>query len=436
MISASFTANHALAYTGITLTVDNDDDQLIIDNYTDEIFPDTTVVEYPDTSKDIQAMRIERDGEIYVLSLVWNQNVLTLYLYDDSGKKLGKREVFKANHDKGKDFSVMRLEAVTINGEALIQVRAIKLTYAQPTSLERKRFEVKPTSDSPLPLNNTYSKTIAYPDLASMDNESGGHALFNYERMAAGLLSVKRSSTLDGACAKHDEYMRLNDELTHSEEVGKPGYTEEGAQAGMDSDLGVRSNQDMSGSIIMWTTAIYHRFPMLGNGMRTYGWDITDQTSASGGYYTCLNVYGGTDFYNISGDANDTTYYEIENYEPIPYPGVNQGHIPPTFATGESPDPIAAFGGSYPVGQPVSLSFPDSDTVTELSMTMTDEAGKSIAGYFRAPDDPSDPNSLYQGNAVTFIPKSPLAAQTTYKIKVTGKRNNASYTKEWQFRTE
>lgn len=437
IVFGSAFGHKALALTGVTLTVDNDAHQLVIDNYVaGKFFPETATIQYNDTSKDIQGMRLQRDDVTYVLGLVWDQNVLTLNLYDDAGEKIGQRDVFKANHDKGKDFNVMRLEAVTVNGEALIQVRAIKLTYAQPTSLERKRFDVKPSADRPLPLANIYSKTIAYPDLSGLDNETAGGALFNYERMAAGLLTVKRNSDLDDGCAKHDEYMRLNDELTHSEEETKPGYTTEGAAAGLNSDLAERSTTDMTSAILLWTTAIYHRMPMLGNGMRTFGWDVTDTTSASGVHYTCLNVYGGADVYNISGSNDDTTYYEIENYEPIPYPGVNQGHIPTTFSSGENPDPIAAFGGTYPVGQPVSLIFSDNDTVTAMSMTLTNEVGASITGYFRAPDDPTDPNSDYQNNAVTFIPEVPLSAKTTYTVTVSGQRNDKSYSKEWQFRTE
>jgi hypothetical protein len=147
-------------------------------------------------------------------------------------------------------------------------------------------------------------------------------------------------------------------------------------------------------------------------------------------------VWGDTAASALSGADNYKTYFDANNYEPIPYPGINQHHIPPDFSTGEEPNPLAAFGGTYPAGQPISLTFPMRERLNDFNVTLQDENNKNIVGYFRMPGDYSDPNSLYQGSSISFIPQQPLQHATTYKVTVTGQRNNQDYKKEWQFRTE
>ncbi len=438
VVTALFPAS-SWAAADVALTVSNIDHTIIIDDYSDSSsgLPKSVTLELANDTKDIQALRIVRNNTSYVVGLIWEaDNDLQLRLYSTKGKQLAKRTVFQANYSSGQDFSIVRLAATTFQNLPAVQVRAVKLTYAQPITLERKRFRLRPANNKPITLLQTSSRAIFAPSLAGLDNESAGHELYNYQRLATGVLPIKRDAELDDRCAKHVEYMRLNDVLTHYEEAGLPGYTAEGATGGMESDLAANFNTSMPATIWLWITAIYHRLPMFSPAMHHYGWAVANTTSASGYYYSCLNVYGGADTYQLSGDQTNTTYYDVNNYEPIPYPGVNQKLIPTTFSSGETPDPLTAFGGSWPAGQPISLSFSSADTIEQMAMTVSDEHGQAVAGYFRAPNDSADPNSIYQLNAITFIPKSPLASKTTYQVKVTGQRNDRDYQKEWQFRTE
>lgn len=419
----------------LQLTIKNNDHQIEILDTADDSFALPVTIQLPDTSRDIQAMWLQIGSTYDVAALVWEDDRVRFYLYDSAGKLLGKKRVFKMNSAEGKTLSVMRFKAVVVNNQFQLAAKAIKLKYGQPIKLLQKNFTVNASNDSPFSLASTTPKDITYPDLDHLSSESGGLELLNFERQSAGLLPVARNTTLDQGCQKHVEYMRLNEVLSHGEDSSLPGYTEEGEAAGMNSDLAANVTNSMPHAIEVWTTAIYHRLPMITNGLNTVGWAVSS-ISNEGYYYSCLNVYGDADLYVLGDTDVNKTFYEVENHAPIPYPGVNQHHVPATFSSGESPDPIAAFGGDYPVGQPVSLTFSSDDTVSNLAMTLKDEQGNSVSGYFRAPDDPTDPNEPYQGNSVTLIPKSPLKATTTYKAKVTGKRNNKDYSKEWQFRTE
>lgn len=417
------------------VTVKNNDRQLEILDTTDGSFSLPVTIQLSNDTRDIQAMWLQIGATYTLVALVREDNKVRLQLFDTTGNVLGKKRVFKMNPVNGKTINIMRFQAAIVNGQFQLATKAIKLRYNQPIKVLQKNFTVNVNNSNPFTLASIHPKDITYPDLDHLSNEEGGLALLNFERESAGLLPVSRNSTLDQGCVKHVEYMRRNDILSHGEDSSKSGYTEEGAKAGMNSDLGGNVTTSMPHAIIQWTTAIYHRFPMLGNGLNTVGWAVSSLSNA-GYYYTCLNVYGDADIYALSGTEVNTLYYDVDNFPPIPYPGVNQHYVPTTFSSGESPDPITAFGGEYPVGQPISLTFPSDDTVTDLAMTLKDEKGNTISGYFRAPDDPTDPNTIYQGNSVSFIPKTPLKNSTTHQVKVTGKRNNKDYSKEWQFRTE
>ncbi|MFA5995297.1 MAG: CAP domain-containing protein [Patescibacteria group bacterium] len=417
-----------------TVTINTAKQQIMLDNTGSHRYIPPVLLTY-DNAKDIQAMLLENNGTTYLVVALWNSNKILLSLYNTTGTLLNSIEAFSANIDKGKDFSLFRLESIINDDQFLLQLRTIKTTYGEPTKWFKKHYSFNPTIESVFTLTENNKHDIKYPNLSKYDNELAGLKLLNFERLAAGLLPVKRNDTLDSGCEKHVEYMRLNEILTHYEEVGKPGYTTAGAEAGMNSDLAGQRSTSMSVGIELWTTAIYHRFPLIKTGLKTVGWAASAKSGA-GYYYTCINVYGDADLYALSGSDLNKTFYDVDNFAPIAYPGYNQKHVPPDFSSGETPDPLAAFGGDYPAGQPVSLSFPTTDTITNSTMTLTDEAGKAVSGYFRAPNDPTDPNKQYQGNAITFIASSPLKAATTYKVKVTAKRNNENYAKEWQFRTE
>lgn len=396
------------------------------------------VLEFNNKTKDIQVVRIMRDNKSYLVVARMTADVVRLYVYTMAGELIDKKKVFTAHGDK--DFSVILLEAKQKDEDTqLLQIRAIKLNeHTQPIKLLRKRYIIRPENNNPISRTNTKASNIVYPpNLSGLDNETAGLRLFNAERLAAGLLPIHYSADLNAGCALHAEYMRLNEYLGHSEDSTKPGYTEDGAQAGQDSNLNQQRNTSMPNSVEVLTTAIYHRMPMMRNNVRATGWAVSS-ASSQGKYYACINVWGEFSFSALTTYSNEynTTIYNPDNHDPIPYPGVNQTHISPIFDTGEVPDPIEDFGGDFPVGYPIMLTFSKDVTVTNMSMKLYHPNGAELQGYFRAPNDPTDPYEIYQGNSVTFIPEAPLANSTTYTVRVTGKVNDEAYTKEWKFSTE
>lgn len=393
-----------------------------------------TLIEYDADVRDIQAMRIERDDVYYVVALRFQGDAAHLFLYDLDGVELAKRRVFRAPGDK--DFTMTRFDTYTSNGKLYYRVRAIRTNAeGQPKKLQTSRFKILPTQKKKkvFQLNKYKEREIEYPNFSGLLDSQAGLALFNYQRMASGVFPVPRLSELDDACRLHAEYMRLNDDLTHYEDTDKPGYTEEGEKAGLSSNVVKQMSGSMVESIDILTMAIYHRFPMIDPYLGGFGYGLSS-ASASGFRYGCLDILGASVLIHDGGEENNEPYGNLGNHIPLVYPGVNQINVPNAFTTGEYPNPLAAFGADIPVGYPISVAF--SEFTEDESIQLFDPAGKSLPGYFRAPNDPDDPNVLYQGYNASFFPEAPLSHNTTYTARVNAKINGESFIKEWQFTTE
>lgn len=429
VLSGVFYGQTAQATTGPTVTLYKDDKQIMITDATNEF------IQFDPDTRDIQALRLPQGGDYYVAVLLWEDQTLKLQLYTTVGELLDQITVLTLSNDK--TFSVVKL-AYDNELDAMRVQANLRNSKNRPAQLVTKWYTLNGTPA--LAQIDTERKKIKYPKKKLQDdNDAAGLAFFNWERAAGGLLPVARLNVLDDKCALHAEYMRLNDEITHTEETANPGYTTDGYAAGTESNLTGQYNTSLYNGVDILTTAIYHRLPMLRNNLHHIGWAVSE-VSDQGSRYGCLNVYAAqawdVTYSNLQLADDYVTVYDPDNHEPLPYPGVRQNHVPIDFITGEHPDPLEDFGGTYPSGYPVSLIFPYEDVVTDMSVKLTAPNGNVLDGYFRGPNDSSDPNAVYQGNTITFIPTKPLHYDKTYQVKVEGSRNGENYSKQWQFTTE
>lgn len=392
------------------------------------------IIEYDDV-EDLQAVQIERDGQYYFVILRFKGDVVRLYLYDRSGAEIDSQKVMKAKD--AKDFSAVRLIAVTTtDGKKRIQVKGTKLNETgQPVKVVSKRYIINPSAEDPIAFNTDEETDITYPSFSGLTDQEAGMALFNYHRQAAGLFPIKRLGELDVPCYKHAYYMKTNQLLEHYEDPELPGYTEEGDIAGGSSNIARDMNNSMVSAIERWLNGTYHRFYMIESYLTATGFGI-DGPSSDGFYYTCLDISTQLDGIEVVGDETDKTYFDASNVRAIHSPGVNQINVPTTFTAGEWPDPLYKFNGTYPAGYPITVTPGMRDYIDDLYLQLYGPTGEKIFAYWQPPGDSEDPNGLYQGSSYSLIPASPLAAQTKYKVKMTGTVNDQAYTKEWYFTTE
>lgn len=389
----------------------------------------TETITYDDRVSDIQAIRISRDGDPYLVVLLKTQRKLRLKLYDDDLSLLATRTV-RAVQEPYR-IGAARIEYLK-NAKA-VQVRFIRINDAtdEPVTYIKKRFSIKPSRSTPIQQLRSSTTVIGEPT---------GNDILAYlgaARLSAGMLPVKRNASLDEGCALHAEYMRLNDDMTHYEDASKPGYTEAGAAAGVQSVITYQYDNSMISALALWLEAPYHRFSLLYPELISTGWAMSDALYVNeyySKYFGCMNSIAGTEF-DSSGYDKNVTYWKYDNHEPIPYPGVNQLNVPILFHGNEEPDPLEAFGGTYPTGYAVSLIFPPDETITNANLTLVNEQGTTLPGYLRTPDEEDDPNVSYQGNAVLFMAEEPFDYGTTYTATVTATRDDEAYDKTWSFRT-
>src|ERR1043166_1648518 len=91
----------------------------------------------------------------------------------------------------------------------------------------------------------------------------------NEERVEIGLTPRPEDEKLSADLQKHCKYMEMNKTLTHPEDKGKPGYTDEGNKAGMRSILGQGSSPDRIAENMVGT--YFHRQDMLRPGTLAFG---------------------------------------------------------------------------------------------------------------------------------------------------------------------
>lgn len=394
---------------------------------------DPVYVQYdPDNTNDIQAIPIKRDDKNYVVALRWKTDAIRMYVYNNKGKELASEKIFKASDNK--IFTRIYVEAITENDKKYILVNAIKTDSShKPEQRLVKKYQIKPTKDSIIQGVDSKSYTLNEPAATGNDTTDSIN-YYNYLRGAAGILPAKRVGSIDEGCVLHSEYMRLNNDLTHYEEEGKPGYTAEGDLAGGRSNV-TRQLDSSTKYIVTWLTeTFYHRIGMYVPGLRKVGYALSSP-GTDNFRFGCFDITTGYDT-NFSGNKINTTYYDPENFDYIVYPGVGQSKVPTTLHPGEYPDPLENYGGTYPAGYAVSITFGAYSSVRNLNMVLLHPNGQELAGYFNPPGESDDPYEIYQGNSAYFIAEAPLASKTTYTAHVTGIMNGENFSTEWQFTTE
>jgi uncharacterized protein YkwD len=279
----------------------------------------------------------------------------------------------------------------------------------------------------------------------------------NRARSAMGIGRLLQNATLDALAQGHADYLGQNNEVSHSQTPGRPGFT--GAQfadrfrasgyLGSATELVTTIRSVQPGGALegllgqcIWglMNAPYHT-NALSSGVRQIGVGIG--AFSQSGSFACVVVVGlpqGATAQLPSQDNPQGVY---------PYP--NQTGVPARFS-GESPDPIpdlskprghfvSARMGSVETYSSQTRSLPGSAyTVTRFELkdasgnllpvrVIADPEVRAGAGMVLTPD----PQNLRLGDYIALLPLSPLINGQSYNARLDFVANGTTRTREWRF---
>jgi hypothetical protein len=193
-------------------------------------------------------------------------------------------------------------------------------------------------------------------------------AKLNVQRAANGIpAGLTEDPALSAACAEHDDYMALNNTLTHVEDPNNPGYTAAGASAGANAVLTRGSNWDTGNP---YEYAPLHLDQLLAPRLLTLG-------SADAFGFSCTTTFPGW----TRSDPLAMTVYT--------YPG-NGGRVYPSEVARELP---------WTPGDLVGLAQPS-------------RTGPTLFVLADAPNERPEDNPATLSDATVSGPTGPVAVRT------------------------
>jgi hypothetical protein len=255
-----------------------------------------------------------------------------------------------------------------------------------------------------------------------------GIARINWWRSLVGLDPVTERADLSRGCQLHLEFLMLNGVFGHGEDPTMPGYTEEGAAAGLASELAYQGgNVDdytMGNAVDGWVRTLYHRLRSFNPRLSEVGVAIEQSESTA---MACLN--------DSTGIGQGGTMVS-----PTPVPAPGQTGVDSFFEGRESPCPtrmVNSDGGQVCAGAGtiVTLQFWQGEVLSQPGGSLQDQDGELVPGIVHYAGAPGVPNQNFLGNVIAFVPTDPLEIETEYTMTVVVGVNGAPKRYEWSFVT-
>jgi hypothetical protein len=256
------------------------------------------------------------------------------------------------------------------------------------------QYSFEPNKGGPLKFSRT---AVAIPEQARQLQNG-----LNKIRMDFGLFPTACDAAFSTRCQKHAEYMRLNGKISHDEQSGKPGYSKEGHDAGMSSEVTMIGDLD-SVAFSLFDTPLH-------------GFDLRSP------WFT-QSAFGATEGYGVVRTLG-TKPRAMPFVAPAVFPPNNAVNVPLSWAR-ETPDPRIdlAKGAGYPItiyfrwcdlGNPARMTAKiealDGETWSELPCQVT---------YNVATSAPAARSVFAKATPVFVLPHDALAGETLHRLTIT-----------------
>ena len=239
----------------------------------------------------------------------------------------------------------------------------------------------------------------------------------NEVRKSVGLDPVELDAELSRGAQLHAEYLVINEGKketkgldAHHEVEKLPGYTPEGARAGVASDIGFGTPP--SEMVDGWNGTFYHRLPLLRANLKKVG--VGYIPGGKWRHFSVLDVVSG-----LEGELP-------EERSVIVYPPDGATGIPASFHN-ELPNPVPS-GKPTDAGFPITVTFYTGRGGGGATATLTCD-GKDVPFWLSTPEKPA--TDFPQQGTICLIPRAHLRSGTTYTVGVT----SDGWEKTWSFTT-
>ncbi len=251
--------------------------------------------------------------------------------------------------------------------------------------------------------------TLTKPKLSAAVR--AGVEMLNRLRVRNALPPVPVDATRSKACAKHINYMIVNDAYGHAESADKKGWSEDGAYAGIHSVIDALVGLDDAS--IRWFATLYHRWPISDPRVTSVG-------AGTGGSYA---------MFSSIRDMKDQRWAW-----PVIVPAPDS-EDQPTTAGRERPLP---YPPGESVGYPITLQFPawtSAVTKVKAALRLKGPKGTEVPCYVTSPLNPANPSRDRNDGNICLLAKQPLKAKTLYWVQVDYEWNGEKEQRTWSFRT-
>ena len=221
-------------------------------------------------------------------------------------------------------------------------------------------------------------KTLMWRASHMKKRGAGWHELarINGIRMRNGIPPASYSAELSKACRAHCKYMEQHG-MGHHEDPSLPGYTDEGARAGENSNIALGYMVAGVGAFRQF----YHRRTVSDPYTREMGFGL-------GRRYSCVDG--------------------MSSREPRPWkwpliiPAPDSTHHTISFDHGESPAPVPP---APPAGMPITLRWPRGTTITGAKAGVFDSKDKKLRVSVSSPEKPANEAVPTNNDSICIIPR-------------------------------
>lgn len=303
-----------------------------------------------------------------------------------------------------------------------------------------------PTDEAgPAFVPSTIVTTVAPASYAPAGESSQAYALLNAERARCGFGLLRQSTALDAAARAHANWLIVNNQMTHDETAGTPGFTgatpldravAAGYHPGVVSDeiSGLYGSGSTMGTGVFGVRALlalpYHQLGMLA-GHRDIGLSMrgSDQlgTTQTLGPRTVQQ-------FDLGSEASDERQ-EPASDQVLTYPcnGTTEVFYE---TTNETPNPVPGRDlRASPLGPSVLVAVRTGQTLAISSVTMKTKYGNTPVTLRPTMTRDNDPNAELQANQALIIPDGPLIWSTDYVVRITGTNDGVPFTRTIGFAT-